>query len=335
VYAAAAKDASDAVAAAALNALGRLRDEKAAPIFVEAVRTRSHEVGAAAARGYILLGNEFLERDRGQAVEMVRLALKLPADADERRLALAAVAQLRDAGSLPLVQPLLVDREVGGDAARALIAIADGLAASDKQQAIGLYKQALAHASDAGLVRDAVRKLREQGVDIDPAADAGFVTSWWVIGPFPDPKRLTKSDVIQTGGPVDVSASVQDRGKTFEWRAVRVDDPAGMLDLEQAVAQQDDCGAYAYAEITVDAARDVLLKIGSDDDVVCWLNGKQVHAHWGGRGYSPDQDVVPASLRAGTNTILLKVLDQGGAWAAGMRITDASGRVIGFQQRKS
>jgi len=333
VFVSAASDPDDEVAKQALIALARLGDDRAAPIFIQAFRTRSPRLALIAAAGYLAVSSNVLDSDRETAIAMARRALE-GLSGDDRRLPLQAIARLRDAGSLPLVEPLLVDREVGGDAARALIAIADGLAASDKQQAIMLYKQALAHASDAGLVRDAVKKLREQGVDIDPAADAGFVTSWWVIGPFPHPKRLTKSDVIQTGGPVDVSASVQDRGKTFEWRAVRVDDPAGMLDLEQAVAQQDDCGAYAYAEITVDAARDVLLKIGSDDDVVCWLNGKQVHAHWGGRGYSPDQDVVPASLRAGTNTILLKVLDQGGAWAAGMRITDASGRVIGFQQRK-
>lgn len=334
VYAAAASDRSDAVAMAALDALARLRDERAAEVFLDAARRRSPEVGAVAAHGYLLLGSEFLERNRAQAAEMARLALRLPGDEERRRAALAAVAQLRDAGSLPLVQALLSDETMGGEAARTVAAIADGLAASDREQAIGLYRQALLHGRDGDLLRGVIRKLRALGVDVDPAADAGFVTHWWVLGPFENAGRLAKQDVIRPDAAVDVGKSVQVGGKTYEWQAVQVDDPLGGLNLDSVYGGRDDCGAYLYAEVSVDAPRDVLLKIGSDDDVVCWLNGQQVHAFFGGRGYAPDQDVVATRLRGGVNSVLLKVLDRGGDWAAGLRIVDPGGRVIGFKQRK-
>ena len=334
IYLAAAKDASEPVAMAGLEALAGLRDVRAAQTFVEAARTRTPEVGAIAVRGYLLLGGGLFERDGETAVEMSRLALRLPAADDVRRLALGAIAQLRDAGSLPLVLPLLASDSLGSDAARAVAAIADRLARTDKEQALGLYRQVVVSGKDPNLVRETVEKLRGLGVDVDPAAEAGFVTHWWVIGPFKGQKRLTKEDVIETSGPIDVVHKVAADGEMFEWRPARVDDPLGMLDLERAVAEMDDCGAYMYAEVTSDAARDMLLRIGSDDDVVCWLNGKQIHAYWGGRGYAPDQDVVGARLRAGANTILLKVLNQGAEWGAGVRITDPAGKPLLLGQRK-
>jgi HEAT repeat protein len=331
VFVSAADDSDDSVAKEALVALARLSDDRAAPVFIQAFRTRSPELALIAAGGYLMLSSDVLNSDPAAATAMARRALE-GLRGDDRRLPLQAIARLRDAGSLPLVLPLLGSESLGGDAARAAIAIADSLAAADKDRAVSLYREVLARGRDSALMREAVRGLRDLGVKADPAAEAGFVTRWWVIGPFRDVKRLMKEDVVATGEPIDVSQRVSVGDKKFRWRRARVDDPLGMLDIEQAVAEMEDCGAYMYAEVTSDADRDVLLKIGSDDDVVCWLNGKQVHAFFGGRGYNPDQDVVRAALRAGSNTILLKVLNRGGDWAAGLRITDPSGQPLLLKQ---
>jgi hypothetical protein len=79
----------------------------------------------------------------------------------------------------------------------------------------------------------------------------------------------------------------------------------------------------------------VIFKIGSDDAVVCWLNGKHIHSYMEDRGYAPDQDIVPAHLRAGMNFILMKVLNGGADWACGLRITDTDNRPLHLAQRKS
>jgi len=331
VFVSAADDSDDSVAKQALVALARLSDDRAAPVFIQAFRTRSPELALIAASGYLMLSSDVLNSDPATAVAMARSALE-GLQGDDRRQPLQAIARLRDAGSLPLVLPLLSSDSLGDDAARAVIAIASSLAAADKDKAVGLYRQVLAAGKRADVMREAVRGLRDLGVAADPAAEAGFVTRWWVIGPFKDLKRLMKEDVVATGGPIDVSQRVSVGDKKFRWRRARVDDPLGMLDLEQAVAEMEDCGAYMYAEVTSDAARDVLLKIGSDDDVVCWLNGKQVHAFFGPRGYAPDQDVVHAALIAGRNAILLKVLNRGADWAAGLRITDPTGQPLMMRQ---
>jgi HEAT repeat protein len=331
VFVSAAGDSDDPVARQALIGLARLADDRAAPVLVQAFRTRSPELALIAAGGYLMMSSDVLNSDPETAVGMARRALE-GLRGDDRRLPLQAIARLRDAGSLPLVLPLLGSESLGGDAARAAIAIADSMASADKDRAVSLYREVIARGRDSAVMREAVRGLRDLGVKADPAAEGGFVTRWWVIGPFKDVKRLMKEDVVATGEPIDVNQKVEVAGKAFEWHRARVDDPLGMLDIEQAVAEMEDCGAYMYAEVTSDADRDVLLKIGSDDDVVCWLNGKQVHAFFGGRGYSPDQDVVRAALRAGSNTILLKVLNRGGDWVAGLRITDPSGQPLLLKQ---
>ena len=50
-----------------------------------------------------------------------------------------------------------------------------------------------------------------------------------------------------------------------------------------------------------------LFKIGSNDGVVCWLNGRKVHENYAARKLTVDEDVVKVHLRKGVNRILLKV----------------------------
>lgn len=82
--------------------------------------------------------------------------------------------------------------------------------------------------------------------------------------------------------------------------------------------------AYACTEVEAPKETEVKFKIGSDDSVVCWLNGEQIHAVKVSRGLTVDQDVVNAELRAGTNTILMKVLNEWGPWEFCLRITDGN-----------
>ena len=67
---------------------------------------------------------------------------------------------------------------------------------------------------------------------------------------------------------------------------------------------------------------------GSDDGVIVWLNGKQVHKKLVGRGYSSKADRVPIHLKKGRNKLLLKITQGGGGWAFGAHILDKDGDPI-------
>jgi len=338
-----AADPNDDVAVAALDALTRLVGPSLQPAaasrieseLVRISRNSSAAVNAAAARCYLALADLRRQNDPAAALPMYHRALAMTTDDDARRIALRGIGAVGSVESLLLVEPLLEGGPVAPEAAAAIMPIADKIAqAGDKDKAIALYRKALRSSSDRGLLTTAVERLRALGVEVDIAADAGFATRWWVLGPFAGRKKMTDTDAIATNGPVNLSAPVVFEGQTYNWKAVRVSDPSGMLDLRQAVAPQDNCGAYAYAEVTSDAARDVIFKIGSDDSVICWLNGKRIHSFLDDRGYAPDQDIVPTRLEAGVNYILFKVLNGGADWACGLRITDTNNAPLRLPQRK-
>jgi HEAT repeat protein len=344
LFAKAAADPNQEVAVAGLTGLTPLLAQpiepaKSASIQAELLGIAQKSSGAtraAALEGYLSLADQRRGSDAAGALAMYHNALGLAQDDENRRTALRGVAAIGSVDSLPYVERFLDQGGAMGEAAVAAVAIAGKVAqAGDKDKAIDLYRRAIRATSDRGLIEAAVRHLRSLGVDIDIAAEAGFVSHWWVLGPFPGRKQMTERDVIATDAPVDVAAPVVVDGKTFNWKHVQVADAVGMLDLREAVAPQEDCAAYAYAEVTSDADRDVIFKIGSDDAVVCWLNGKHIHSYMEDRGYAPDQDIVPTHLRAGMNFILMKVLNGGADWACGLRITDTDNRPLRLPQRKS
>ncbi len=69
---------------------------------------------------------------------------------------------------------------------------------------------------------------------------------------------------------------------------------------------------YLYRTLTVAAATSATLALGSDDAIAVWWNGEEVLRHEIGRPAAPDQELVPVELRAGENTLLLKVTNGGG-----------------------
>ncbi len=62
--------------------------------------------------------------------------------------------------------------------------------------------------------------------------------------------------------------------------------------------------------------------MGSDDGCKVWLNGKCVHEYQGRRGVVADQDRIVLDLKAGWNTLLVKVEQYTGGWGLVARLED-------------
>jgi HEAT repeat protein len=325
-YLTAAKDPDEPTAVAAREALGQLGDQALADTLIALAAEGGDQAKAAAVRAVVWLADQQAKAEPDAARAKYHRALELAQRDDERRQALAGLRAVADISSLPRIRPLLEQAGTRNDAAAAVVPVADKLrAAGDDRQAVELYTAAAKSSNDRDLVRDSIRKLREMGAEVDIVAEGGFVGQWWVVGPFRKRKDIEATDLLDTAKPVDVTKPLKVGDQEFRWRVAPVDDPVGMLDLEQALARADDCGGYAYAELQSDKDQDVLLKIGSDDGVWVWLNGEKIHVYPGDRGYGVDQDVVRAHLKAGVNTLLCKVSQGGGQWALGVRVTDPEG----------
>lgn len=330
-----ASDPSDAVGAAALDALGKLRDMRAEPVLRRFIQEGTTPKRAAAIRGYLQLGQSVQQKDPGGALAVYLEALDLaPGDA-ERRLALDRIAEVGEPRALPAVMQWLEkgSPEVAKSAASAAIAIGGKLAQTgQREQAIELLKRAVALSDNREAVRAGAAQLRALGVPLELAKKDGYITHFWVCGPIGSRDELTKSDALDPARPIDLAVPVRMGDVTRSWRFAPVDDPSGLLDLEKAAARQDNTGAYAYSEITVDQAQDVVLKVGSDDDVFVWVNGKLAGKFVGNRGWTADQDTYEAHLEAGRNTVLLKVLNGGAQWSASCRVLTRDGKPADFAQ---
>lgn len=150
------------------------------------------------------------------------------------------------------------------------------------------------------------------GLFIEPVRD--FVRSFDVAGPFPleDGSAFTRAL-----GPED--------GSGDGW-APRSTNEAGYLDLRKRTDAEPDFGEHAVAFVrfvaTVTTTREVTLRLGSDDGVAVFVNGAEVFRRQVHRGAAPDQDLVPIALRAGANTIVLKIANDDGGFGAYVRISD-------------
>jgi peptidylprolyl isomerase len=314
-----------------LDVLAQRPEPVAIQKLMEAAEDRNSVVREAAFRA--LAERKSLSPE--QMLPLYHRALTGTNSDEERRVILAALERYANPASLPFLRGAMGRETVRDRALQAMLPIASKIAQSGKKdEAIALYKEVVEQSRDTRLIREAAGKLRGLGIALDLASKQGYIGNWWVLGPIPGRDKWKTEDITTVDTPLSLDKTITHNGATLRWKYVALDDPSGMLDFKQAVANQDNAAAYAFAEVTSRIEQEVLFKIGSDDDVVCWVNEQKVHQFLGDRGWSADQDVVPVRLVPGVNRILVKVLNAGGGWAVSLRITDKNNLPLQLAQRK-
>ncbi len=175
-----------------------------------------------------------------------------------------------------------------------------------------------------------MKRLEELDVKVGHAGKkAGCVSKWMLLGPVPWDDSDNPMDTVFVGEPaVDVAKGCTIGGTRLEWSEYITLDHDGMVDLAMTFGPHEWVAVYAYGEVDLPKAHDLLLKIGSNDGFKCWFNGKEVGRFDGGRQYAPDQDALDVKGVKGTNTILLKISQMGGGWAFSVRLTDPDNNPI-------
>jgi hypothetical protein len=153
---------------------------------------------------------------------------------------------------------------------------------------------------------------------------------WWVAAPF-DNRGNTRADAFPLVKQIDVTGTVRGKGGgEIHWRKVERQadsavDSEVVPDFMQIYGELKDVSAYAVTFFDVPTGRDAVLRIGSDDGVVVWLNGEPVHENLVARGYDSGQDQAPIHLKAGRNTLLVETTQSWGGWKMGAHILDING----------
>jgi len=145
--------------------------------------------------------------------------------------------------------------------------------------------------TDAGMV--VFKSLEVNSGKISRAAQMSAFNTDWFTAAGPDSVRPKEGDRQRI-----------DERTELTWQAVKSKD--GFVDMQGTIVR-DYCVGYAWTEISLPAATDAWLGIGSDDGVKIWLNGELVHDKWIRRQTWIDDDIVPLKLRQGPNRILIKI----------------------------
>lgn len=232
------------------------------------------------------------------------------------------------------------DPAVAAETAR--LAEAQEIRTKDPKRAETIFREILDTTAVREHANEAWQALQGMGVTGDPAHERGYLTQYWLVGPFPGdeldapwpPERAYLEGASWDGAdpaPWEGLEFPAKGGSTAKWRPEQIYDVFGYVDLLRNVSPEYYVVAYAVSVVYVDAAQSAELRVGSDDGVAVWLNGAQAHENDAVRKYARDEDHVPVELRAGRNEFFFKIANGERLWAFSARLLDTDGAPAAFR----
>jgi len=268
---------------------------------------QAHKV--LALRGYIdLVGKD--QADGDAKVKMYEEAMKLAAQAAEKKRVLSGLANVRTAAALEMAVRSLADAETCSEAAHAAVAIAAPLAAKQGQ----LVKAAMEKVAASSAPED----IRKQAADLIEQITTiqSYLMDWEVSGPY-------VQDGKDYAALFDITFAPENDPEAASWRPMPVypdSTPTGYLDLLRALDGGDSRVAYLRTTIDSHADKPVTFEIFSDDGVKAWLNGQVIMSLNVARPILPTPDIAKGMLKKGVNTMMLKVTQNNMPWGVIVRM---------------
>ena len=169
-------------------------------------------------------------------------------------------------------------------------------------------------------------KRKLGGLTITKYADQlGLIRSWKLLGPLENDSNIS----IFSNGKVDFNKKyIGLSGRKISWIQYSNKDNNGEINLKNIFPAYDMASAYAAVTVTSENERNVQLRVGSNDAVAVWLNGKKIWENSEGRTVALDDDIVDAVLPGGESQLILKITNFGANWGFCFRITDKEGKKV-------
>ena len=172
--------------------------------------------------------------------------------------------------------------------------------------------------------------------DADHAAFGDWLRSqqlWNVAGPLDAGEGFTGFDQSASiENHANADALPEPPNEDLTWSPVTAPS-GGFIDLSTSIGQHEQVVGYAIAFVEVDQARLATIMFGSDDAGKVWLNGELVHTARVNRQFLTAADRFPVSLKAGRNTLLLKIGQGSGEWGFSVDFIDDRGVPISVRWR--
>lgn len=308
------KARSPEVQDAAVRVLADWPDPSASAELLSIAKTAAkvtHRV--LALRGYVRLAGLQSDRPVEERLRLYRDAMSVARRPEEKKLVLAGLGEVKHLDALKMLSSYLSDPALQGEAAAAIAKIARVVSGAGRDEAMSALQKILQVCRD-----ERVRKQAQEAIDFIEKYD-DYVTAWQVAGPY----AVRGKD--GTGLFDIVFPPEKPGGGGARWRLwTGSGAKPWVIDIKRVLGG-DNRAAYLRVQVSSPRRQEATLELGSDDGIKVWLNGEVVHAKNVPRGLKEGEDKVKVTLNSGWNTLMLKITQGGGDWAACGRVRAADG----------
>lgn len=152
-----------------------------------------------------------------------------------------------------------------------------------------------------------------------------FLADWHLLGPFPkEDESGLETEYVPDEASLSMGQVYFYKNKLYAWKPY-----AGrVIDFRKGLGVNGNKGenkvGYAWTQFSSPVAQKVKMSVAYDDNFVGWLNGKEVARGTDGWASSLDQEVVEVDLKAGVNTLLIRLANGRTKWDAAVRFIPVS-----------
>ncbi len=296
---------------AAVRALADWPGDQALEVLLSSIAAQPDSKLATVALRGALRQLKSSRRTDAEKLEKYREIARLATRPDAMRTLLSGLGELSQAEALDLVERYMNSADARSEAALAALNICEEIVSTHSDVVTQWLPRIERVLGDTVTKRTSVIKV---GLELL----IPIIPRWRLSGPY----QRANTD---GAGLLDAKFSPEDPAAVSTWQTVRA--KGGEVNLSSLLGGSYRC-AYLDAVLHATESARVRIEIGSDDGVVAWLNGKEIHRNPASRAYSLGEDRVMVNLEKGANRLLLKITQSGGGWAAGARVLGMDGSPV-------
>lgn len=169
--------------------------------------------------------------------------------------------------------------------------------------------------------------MQEKAMEMIQQTGVVAENAWLTVGPFDNIAGIGYNTeyITEDTSQLDLTAKYDGISEQIKWEKFEDEILDGYIDLSP---RGDWRVSYAWTTIISLDERQVQFRFDSDDQGKVWLNGEEIYANSQHKIISLDREIIPVTLKAGKNTILVKVCNEEKESGFYFRVTDIEGKPI-------